>query len=249
GIGRFGEGDIGIGIHEAQQDGHVVGRLIYHRQVHLGTVVCFIAGRSKIGSDHGHGTLFGNGGSVGQSERRAEKFRESASAIAFEDGDGVVALVGHGEIGVSVAVEVGAADGAGVLTDRVGRAVGFLKGAVTVSEKDGYIVGSGVGDYQIGRERGDTGLGGEGVAKGGRSDSRRRRLGPGQGERRVGGGHEVSVVLIQQNANGVVVLVGDGGGGEIVVIGISRDQGYRIVADGKGGLRKVGGGGHAKKGR
>src|SRR6266403_1815695 len=96
-----------------------------------------------------------------------------------EPGNSVVVFVGHGEISVSITVEVGHQNGAGIFSNRVRRAGGFLKGAVTVSEQNSYIVGSGVGDDQIGRERGNPGGSGKSVAEGSGRNSRWSRLGAG----------------------------------------------------------------------
>ena len=89
---------------------------------------------------------------VGQRERRSRKGSESALAIPFENGNGIVAFVGDREIEVAVAVKSATATALGFVPTANGRSRCFGKRAVPISQQHPDVVRCRVGDHQPGGE-------------------------------------------------------------------------------------------------
>ena len=113
--GGLGESDIQILINGTQQNGYVVRALICDREVHQRAAVDGVAAVPKICADHGDRGGFRNRGGIRQLEGRARKLRKCSVSISPEKRDGIVTLIGDGQVQKTVTVEISDDHGPGII--------------------------------------------------------------------------------------------------------------------------------------
>ena len=167
-----------------------------------------------------------------ENKRRIRRSRKFAGAVTKKNGNGVITLVGHSEILVTIAVEVSRGNRSGV--EAHANRDGFLKRAIAVAEEHVHgvrkrITGDQVMASAAGEcRRSDSGKGRRRCAA--RSSQRNGRTG---GLRK----RALIAVLIQQNRNRVVDFVHDRQVKETVIQKICGHQSDRA---GPGGIRSAG---------
>ena len=182
-----------------QEDPHRVRRGIRHGQIGRAVAV-------KVA----HGQTERSGAAA-----RAEGCRrgESAIAIAQQDANVVAAVVGHGQVGLAVIIEVPDRDAAGIDAARAVRGGGGGKGAIAVVQKDADGAAGIVRHGQVGLA--------VAVEIAHRHTARIRAARAIRG----GGGGKSAIAVVQEDADGAIVVIGHGQIGLAVAVEVGYGQG------------------------